>query len=253
MYKLTEATCYEDMDKYIKDKKWDSKTIASKIAWYGKSCGLIESTVASKKESTSVLHEQIYHWLCDYQEGNKKVDRGIYKDSIVSLFREGYNISEAYDILKNKGTSVSKVTLYKYADNYGMYEMGLELYDSHLKGYQGFEENHPVWMTYEIFKELSSILEEYGCHQKEAARDSMNKYLKESGHPKVAREYIWQIGCYDEWLREGGYLYAIDGFPKLEYLSVFTDEDGKVPEYNVHYFQESDGSVVNRYRFLFNE
>ena len=117
MKKLTEATCYEDIEGYIKEKQWDSKTIASKITWYGKSCGKYGIPVQTKKESTRVLHEKVYYWLHTYQRNFNNGNFFKQKKSAISQLEKGKSVKEVFEYFSKKGIQVSKVTLHKYQNS----------------------------------------------------------------------------------------------------------------------------------------
>lgn len=117
MNKLTEATCYEDIEQYIKTKGWDSKTIASKVTWYGKSCGKYRIPVQTKKESTRALHEQVYYWLCTYQSNFNNGNFFKQKKSAITQLEKGKSVKEVFEYFQKKGVQVSKVTLHKYQNS----------------------------------------------------------------------------------------------------------------------------------------
>lgn len=115
MNKLTEAKCYADIESYIKGKGWDSKTIASKIVWYGKSCGKYGTAlVVSPKET----HLCVYNWLLDYRENHHSIVGFEYKYEAIKMLQDGATVQEVYSYFFHKENYVSKVTLYKYYNSY---------------------------------------------------------------------------------------------------------------------------------------
>ena len=119
MKKLTEATCYEDIEKYVKETEWDSKTIASKITWYGKSWGKDDNLPRAKTQCTINLHLAVYNWLVQYKN---KHSRGNYFGSrwlaVNMMQHDKMTVAEVYEHFKAKGDYVSKVTLYKFKKRY---------------------------------------------------------------------------------------------------------------------------------------
>ena len=53
------------------------------------------------------------------------------------------------------------------------------------------------------------------------------------------------------WLQQQDYMFAIDGYPKLEYLPHFKEKFGSVFDECIPFFQEEDGTITERYKFLF--
>ena len=109
MNNLTDCKTYKELVLLVSERGWNSTQVASKCWHYHQNIAL------SKTDKTLRKRQEVYEWLCQYQEeyhtGNNPSK---YKEEVLGILGIGMSVAQVYDKMLSEGKVVAKSTIYKY-------------------------------------------------------------------------------------------------------------------------------------------